>query len=175
MGRRTICLAGFTAMFCVSAAYASDCEVRPSNLDAFAKYRLGQPLRALPSGVKRLPHCAVYVKHHDFDCEFVDADGTHYLAADRQITKLERGPEMSAALPPSFPLKFGMPFEEARGILSSLDPKIEFTASHSDEGYGIDTGECLKDSHGVTYYFVVDFDKAGRLNKLTAAFVTAED
>jgi hypothetical protein len=174
MNARTVFLAGLTVALCASTAYAKDCEIRQSNLDVFARYRLGH-LKAIPGGVKRLANCAVDLKYHSFDCEFVDADGTHYTTADDEIAKLERGPERSSALPPSYPLKFGMPFEDARRILSAMDPKIEFTDSHSDDGYGIETGECLKDSHGVTYYFVVDFDKAGRLNKLTAAFVTAED
>jgi len=149
MEARTVFLAGLTAALCVSAAYAKDCEIRPSNLDAFGRYRLGH-LRALPKGVRVIPKCAVSRKYHSFDCEFVDADGTHYLAADDEIAKLERGPEKSTKLPQSYPLKFGMPFEEARRILSAMDPKIEFTTSHSDKGYGIDTGECLKDSRGIT-------------------------
>jgi hypothetical protein len=172
---RAVFLYGLTGALCVSAAYAKDCEIRPSNLDAFAHYRLGQRLKALPKGVKRLPNCTLYVKFHGFDCEFVDADGTHYLASDQQISKLERGPEISPSLPPTYPLKFGMKFDDARRILSAMDPKIEFTSSHSDQGYAMDTGECLKDSHGITYYFAVNFDKAGRLNKLTAAFDSAGD
>jgi hypothetical protein len=168
-------LAVLTAALCASAAYAKDCEIRPSNLDAFGKYRLGH-LRAIPRSVKRLPHCAVYPKYHTSDCEFVDADGTHYTTADDEIAKLERGPQNSAALPSSYPLKFGMLYEDARKILSDMDPKIDFSSDGSAEkGYSIDTGECLKDSRGITYYFSAKFDKADRLNKLTAAFETSQD
>lgn len=68
-----------------------------------------------------------------------------------------------------------MPIEEARRTLSAINPKMEFSAGRSDRGYSIDTDECLKNSHGAIYYFVANFDKDGRLNKLTAAFETAED
>jgi len=174
MQARTLLLAGLTVAFCASTAFAKDCEIRPSNLDAFGRYPLGH-LKAIPRGVRRLPHCAVSRKYHSFDCEFVDAEGTHYTAADDEIAKVERGPEISAALRPSYPLKFGMRFEEARRTLSAMDPKMEFSAGQSDRGYSIDTDECLKNSRGVIYYFVADFDKAGRLNKLRAGFETAGD
>jgi hypothetical protein len=175
MRARIVFLAGLMTALCGSAVHAMDCKIRQSNLDSFARFRLGQHLNALPKGVTRLPNCAVYHRYRAFDCEFVDADGTRYLASGHGIVKLERGPEKSAALPLSYPLKFGLKFEDARRILSAIDPKIEFTTSHSEHGYTMETGECLKDRNGITYYFVVDFDKAGRLNKLTAAFDTAED
>lgn len=167
--------AALATALCASAAHAKDCEIRPSNLDAFGKYHLG-PLRALPKDVRVIPKCAVSRKYHYFDCEFVDAQGTDYLAVDHEIAKLERGPEKSTVLPPSYPLKFGMSFGEVRRILSVTDPKIEFSAGSSPgKSYSIDTEECLKSSRGITYYFSAQFDGAGRLNKLTAAFEVAED
>jgi hypothetical protein len=167
-------LVGLAAMLGISTAYAKDCEIRPSNLDAFGRYRLGH-LRAIPKDAKRLPRCTVYRKYHTFDCEFVDADGTHYTTADDEIAKIVRRPDDSAALPPNYPLKFGMPLEEAHRILSAMDPKIDFAAGCAKSGCDIGTGECLKDSRGVTCWFSAYFDKGRRLNRLEAGFVTAED
>ncbi|HVW75191.1 MAG TPA: hypothetical protein VHC39_16255 [Rhizomicrobium sp.] len=110
MNARTVFLAGLAVALCNSAAYAKDCEIRSSELDAFAQYRRG-PLKAMPKGVKRLPHCAVYPKYHAYDCEFVDAEGTRYLAADNDIAKIVRRARTSRNLPLSYPLKFGMPVE----------------------------------------------------------------
>jgi hypothetical protein len=57
-----------------------------------------------------------------------------------------------------------------------MDPKIALATRRGNDGaVAVDTGECLKDSRGVTYDFTADFDKAGRLNRLTAAFETAGD
>jgi hypothetical protein len=168
-------LAGLTAALCVSAAYAKDCEIRPSELDGFAQYRLG-PLKAMPKDVKRLAHCAVYPKHHAYDCEFVDAEGTHYIAADHDIAKIVRRARTSPNLPASYPLKFGMKVEEAHRILSAMDPKIDFSsAGAKGKGYDIDTGQCLKNSLGVEYWLTAHFDKDGRLNRLEAAFETSGD
>jgi hypothetical protein len=175
MRGRTFFLVGLTAALCVSAAYASDCEVRPSNLDGFGHFRLGQRLRALPKGVKTLPNCAVYPKYHSFDCEFTDADGNSYLASGHEIVRLERVPGASSAPPLPNPLKFGMSLEDATSALAAMDPKLQLTKYHSEDGASLDTGECLKDSHGITYALTLEFDKAGRLNKLSASFETAEN
>ncbi len=174
MNGKILFLAGLIAS-CASASYGADCKIRHSDLDGFAKYRLGH-LRALPKGVRTFPHCAIYRKYHTFDCEFVDADGTHYTAANNEIAKLERGPETSATLPATYPLKFGMPVKDAVRAISAMDAKIELTTRHgTDSTVAMDTGECLKDSHGITYYFAAGFDKAGRLNRLSAGFETAGD
>jgi hypothetical protein len=175
MRGRTVFLAGFTTIFCLSAAYASDCEMRPSNLDGFGHFRLGQRLRALPKGVKTIPNCAVYPKYHSFDCEFVDTDGNSYLASGHAIVRLIRVPSTSSASPLPAPLKFGMSMEDATSAFAAMDPKIRLTKYHSEDGDSLDTGQCLKDSHGISYALTLDFDKAGRLNKLTAGFETAEN
>jgi hypothetical protein len=171
----TVFLVGLATVFYVSAAYATDCEMRPSNLDGFGHFRLGQRLRTLPKGVKALPNCAVYPKYHSFDCEFTDADGNSYLASGHEMIRLERVPTASSALPLPNPLKFGMSLEDATSALAAMDPKLELTKYHSEDGDSLDTGECLKDSHGITYALTLEFDKAGRLNKLSASFETAED
>jgi hypothetical protein len=68
-----------------------------------------------------------------------------------------------------------MSVDEAAEALSAMDPKIVLTKSHDDKGDSLGTGECLKDSHGITYYLILSFDKTAGLDKLTAAFDTAED
>ena len=173
MNARTVILAGLAAALCVSAAYAEDCEIRPSELDAFGKYRLG-PLKAMPKDAKRLAHCAVYPKYHAYDCEFVDAEGTHYIATDHEISTVMRPARAASGLPPSYPLKFGMPLEEAYRILSAMDPKIGFGIT-GEKKDNIQTGECLKDSRGITYGFSAHFGKDGRLDRLKAAFLTEGD
>jgi hypothetical protein len=175
MRGRIVFLIGLIITLDVSAAYASDCDVRPSNLDDFGRFRLGQQLRTLPKGVKRLPNCAVYPKQHAFDCEFADASGNSYLASGHEIVRLERVPVTSSASPLPNPLKFGMPIKEAVTALTAMDPKLNLRTIHRDEGDSLETGECLKDRHGITYYLSLQFDKAGRLNKLTAGFPTAEN
>jgi hypothetical protein len=175
MRKQIICFIGLAIAIYASTAYAEDCEVRPSNLDDFGHHRLGQRLKALPKGVKRLPNCAVYRKYHTFDCEFVDAYGNSYLASGHEIVKLERVPVKSYSRPLPRPLRFGMTIEEATSALTAMDPKINLTTDHSDGGSSLDTGECLKDRHGVTYFLSLRFDEAGGLSKVTAAFDTAED
>ncbi len=172
---RAVSWACFALMLCTCAAYAADCEIRPSNLDNFAHYRLGQRLRALPKGVKRLPNCGVYRRSHTFDCEFVDNEVSSYLASGHEIVKVERVPTASSTLPLPPPLRFGMSVEEAINALSAMDPKMVLTRSHDDGGDSLSTGECLKDSHGITYYLSLSFGKTEGLNGLAAAFDTAED
>jgi len=174
MRKQVGCVIGLAIALCSSAVYA-DCNVRPSNLDDFARYRLGQRLKALPKGVKKLPNCAVYRKYHTFDCEFVDADGNSYIASGHGIVKVERmlAASSSSLLPP--PLKFGMTIEEVSGALSALDPEVNWTTYHEDKVDRLSSGECLKDSHGVTYGMDLEFDHGGGLNKVTASFDTAED
>jgi hypothetical protein len=173
MKARAVFLASLAAMFSASTVHAEDCELRPSNLDAFGKHRLGH-LRSIPSDLKQLSRCVDGAKFHD--CEYVDADGTQYTTADDKIVKIVRRPNTSTGLPPSYPLKFGMSFEEARKALSAMDPKIEFSPAGSPtKGYSIDTGECMTNSKGMLFYFSARFSKAGRLNRLEAAVETDED
>ena len=172
---RAVSLASLALMLCTSVSYAGECEIRASNLDNFARFRLGQRLRALPKGVKRLPNCAVYRKYHTFDCEFTDGEGSSYLASGHGIVKIERVPKASSPLPLPPPLRFGMSADEAASALSAMDPKMVLTRGHGDIGDSLDTGECLRDTHGITYHLILDFDKTAGLNKLTAAFDTAED
>lgn len=56
MKARAVFLASLAAMFSASTVHAEDCELRPSNLDAFAKHRLGR-LRSIPSDLKQLSRC----------------------------------------------------------------------------------------------------------------------
>ena len=171
---RILYLACLMVPLLISAAYAGECEIRPSDLDYFAQFRLGQRLRILPKGVKKEPNCAVYRKYHTFDCGFADAYGNSYIASGHEIVKVERVPASSAMRLPS-PLRFGMTMEEASSALSALDPKVVWTTDHGDKTDTLSSGECLKDKHGITYALTLDFDHGDGLSKVSAAFETSED
>jgi hypothetical protein len=167
----TCCLA---ALLHIPPAYAADCEPRLSDLDHFARFRIGQPLKALPKGVKRLPNCFVDRKYHSFDCAFEDADGASYIAGGHEVTLVERDFAGSSVSSSPSPLKPGISLDEATRLLAAANPTMEFTTSHSDNGSSIFTPECLKNRYGV-YYLSLSFDKADRLAGLSAGFITPEN
>lgn len=147
--------------------------MQSSNLDDIARLRFGQKLSKLPKGVKTLPNCYIEPKRPAFDCEFIDADGNAYLVEGKEIVRLERRPEIASRSPLPYRLKFGMPIPDVVRALAAQDRKIFWMIKPVDnDEFVVDTGECLKDRHGLVYGFIAEFDKTGRLNKIRASFIT---
>jgi hypothetical protein len=162
-----------TMPFCAFAAHAADCQMRVSNLDNFARFRVGQPIKVLPKGVKRAPNCTVYRKYHTFDCGFTDPDGNSYIASGHGISRVDR--ELGASsFPLPSPLVPGMSMEEAVKVLSAANPTMKLIRNYSETGGSLTTPECLKNRYG-SYYLSLGFDKAGRMNGLSAGLNTAEN
>jgi hypothetical protein len=172
MKARGVFLSGL--MFCVSAAHAQVCETRSSNLGNFARFPIGMTLKVLPKGIKREPNCTVYRKNHSFDCGFTEGDGSSYIASGHEIVRVERDLQSSSALPPGYPLKYGMAMEDAAKILSAANPTMKLKMDHSGAGGGLTTPECLKNRYG-SYYFSLSFDKAGGLVGMAAGYDTPEN
>ena len=161
-------------VFCASAVHAAACEKRSSNLGDFARFPLGMRLKALPQGVKRLPNCAIYREYHAFDCEFMDAEGSSFLASGHAIARVKRPLHRSSALPAGYPLTPGMSMEDAAKVLSAANPAMKLMIDHKVGRGSIITPECLKNRYG-SYYLALDFDKEGGLDHLTAGYDTAEN